>query len=118
MVRSNPLSALWFWRGLSGHSVTFATLFASVILGFSISTGLHHLLGWFGFHWLYVLIIPVLLFKVLARAETHIIPDPGRRRAIALSILLGSIALALAISRIRSREGSRPPAAERARGST
>jgi threonine/homoserine efflux transporter RhtA len=108
MARLNPISTLWFWRGLTGHSVTFATLFASVLLGFSISKGLHHLLGWFGFHWLYVLIIPILLFKVLARAEVHWIPDPDRRRSLALGILLGSIALSASISWIRSRDEASP----------
>lgn len=108
MARLNPISTLWFWRGLAGHSVTFATLFASALLGFSISKGLHHLLGWFGFHWLYVLIIPILLFKVLARAEVRWIPDPGRRRSLALGILLGSIAVSSAIGWVRARERPDP----------
>lgn len=108
MARISPISTLWFWRGLTGHSVTFATLFASVLLGFSISKGLHHLLGWFGFHWLYVLIIPILLFRVLARAEVHWIPDPARRRTLALGILLSSIALSASIGWIRSQEAASP----------
>jgi hypothetical protein len=106
MARLNPISTLWFWRGLSGHSVTFAALFASVLLGFSISAGLHHLLGWLGFHWFYVLIIPILFFKALAQAEGRFIPDPARRRTIALSILVGSILLSGSISWIRSHVGT------------
>jgi hypothetical protein len=108
MVRLNPISTLWLWRGLTGHSVTFASLFASVILGFSASKGLRHLLGWFGFHWLYVLILPILFFNALARAEVRWIPDPTRRRTLALGILLGSIALSTSIGWLRSREPSTP----------
>jgi hypothetical protein len=115
MTRLSPVSTLWFWRGLAGHSVTFAALFASVILGFSISKGLHHLLGWMGFHWLYVLIIPILFFKVLAQAEVRWIPDPGRRRSIALGILIGSIALSTSISWFRSKERANQPGVERAK---
>jgi hypothetical protein len=93
-----PISTLWFWRGLSGHSITFASLFASVLLGFSISRELHHFLGWLGFHWIWVLVLPVLIFKALSKSEAKWIPDPRRRRSIALGILLGSFAVASTIS--------------------
>jgi hypothetical protein len=103
MARLSPISALWFWRGLSGHSITFASLFASVLLGFSISRKLHHFLSSLGFHWIYVILLPILIFKMMAKAEATWIPDPRRRRSIALGILVGSMALSWAISYLHSR---------------
>jgi len=98
-----PISTLWFWRGLTGHSVTFAALFGSLLLGFSISKGVHHLLSALGFHWLYVLLLPILLFRMMAKAETRWITDEKRRRTIALAILLGSIVLSSAIGWLRAK---------------
>jgi hypothetical protein len=113
MGRLTPISTLWFWRGLSGHSVTFASLFASVILGFSISKGMHHVLGVLGFGWVYVILIPILIFKLLAKSEARWIPDPKRRRTIALGILFGSLALSSGMRWLRSREApDSPPARE------
>ena len=91
----------WFWRGLRGHSVTFAALFASVVLGISIAGGLGRLLASLGVHWLYVLILPALLFRWLAGKEAGWLPDEKRRRVIARSILFGSVALAILINQIR-----------------
>jgi hypothetical protein len=104
MPRVTPISTLWLWRGISGHSVTFASLFASVLLGFSISKGFHHYLAWLGLGWIYVLIVPVLVFRFLANSESRWIPDAGRRRSIALGILLGSIAVSWGLGWIRERE--------------
>lgn len=111
MPRLTPISALWLWRGLSGHSVTFAALFASFVLGFSISKGFHHYLSWMGLSWIYVLIVPVLMFRILANAESKWIRDPRRRRSIALGILLGSIALSSALGWMRSKEREHGPQA-------
>jgi phosphoglycerol transferase MdoB-like AlkP superfamily enzyme len=103
MGRLNPISALWFWRGLKGYSITFASLFASVLLGFSISGELHHYLAFLGLNWIFVILIPVLIFKQLAKAEGKWIPDPKRRRSIARGILVGSIAVTLTISYVHSK---------------
>jgi hypothetical protein len=65
---------------------------------------MHHALGFLGFGWVYVILIPILIFKILARAETRWIPDPKRRRTIALGILLGSLALSSGIRWLRSRQ--------------
>lgn len=91
----------WFWRGLRGHSVTFATLFASFVLGLSIAGGFGRLLHALGVHWLYVLIVPALLFGWLAKRETRWIPDEKRRRMIARGLLFGSAVLAIVINQIR-----------------
>ena len=105
----NPISALWFWRGLKGHSVTFAALFASVLLGASISGGVQALLATLGVHWLYVIILPVVLFGWLAKKEPQWLPDEAKRRRIARSLLFGSIVLAVLIAWLRP---AKPPEAE------
>ena len=54
----NPISAVaWSWRVLRGHSVTFAGLFASAILGVSLLAGFKHLLVRLGAPW-YVWLSP------------------------------------------------------------
>jgi peptidoglycan/LPS O-acetylase OafA/YrhL len=99
-----PVSVVWFWRGLKGHSVTFAALFASLVLGVSISGGVHHLLAALGVHWLYVLILPVFLFGWMAKRETRWFADERKRRRIARTLLVGSLALAALIAWLRPTE--------------
>lgn len=91
----------WFWRGLRGHSVTFSSLFASFLLGVSISGGVKHLLASLGVHWLYVLIVPVVFFTWMNGQEPKWLPDEKRRRVLARSLLFGSIVLAIIINQIR-----------------
>jgi hypothetical protein len=98
-----PVSWLWFWRGLRGHSITFSLLFASVVLGASIYRAVHHALSALGFHWLLTLLIPIALFRLLSNHEARLIPDPRRSQWIALSILLGSCVVAWSIARLNHR---------------
>jgi phosphotransferase system glucose/maltose/N-acetylglucosamine-specific IIC component len=104
----NPLTFAWFWRGLKGHSITFAALFASVLLGVSIYGGLRHLLAALGLHWLYVIILPVIFFGWLSRMEPRWFPDQARRRMIARSVLFGAILLAALVAHFKPDK----PAAE------
>lgn len=97
----NIFVANWFWRGLRGHSVTFSLLFASFVLGLSISGGVKHLLAALGVHWLYVLIVPVVFFTWMNGQEPKWLPDEKRRRVIARALLFGSIVLAIVINQIR-----------------
>lgn len=97
-----PGAIVWFWRGLRGHSVTFAALFASVVLGASIASIVNRLLHAVGVHWLFILILPAVLFSWLARREVQWIPEERRRRIIARSLLFGSIGAAVLISALRS----------------
>lgn len=92
----------WFWRGLKGHSVTFAALFASVVLGVSIAGGFGRLLASLGVHWLYVLILPIVLFAWLNRQEPRWLPDTQRRKWIARGLIFGSALLAIVINQIRT----------------
>lgn len=106
---------MWFWRGLKGHSVTFAALFASLLLGASISSGVRHLLSALGVHWLYVLILPAVFFGWMAKREPYWFGDEAKRRRIARSLLAGSIALAVVIAWLRPAKSEREdPAAVRA----
>lgn len=81
--------------------MTFSLLFASFVLGLSISGGVKHLLASLGVHWLYVLILPVVFFTWMNGRETKWIPDERRRRVIARSLIFGSIVLAIVINQIR-----------------
>ncbi len=111
----NPIALSWFWRGLKGHSITFAALFASVLLGASISGGLHYLLAALGIHWLYVIILPVLLFSWLNKKEPQWFPDQARRRMIARSLLFGSLLIALLVGHFRPAQpadDTSPPTSE------
>lgn len=91
----------WFWRGLRGHSVTFSLLFASFLLGLSISGGVQQLLNSLGVHWLYVMIVPTVFFAWMNGREAKWLPDEKRRRVLARSLLFGSIVLAVVINQIR-----------------
>jgi hypothetical protein len=98
----NPFAISWFWRGLKGHSVTFAVLFASLLLGWSVSSELSHLLTRLGVHWLYVMIIPGVLFVWLAKHEDRFIRDESRRKLYARGLIVGSILVAILIAKLRA----------------
>lgn len=91
----------WLWRGLRGHSVTFSSLFASLILGVSIAGGVGRLLASLGIHWLYVILLPAVFFGWLNRKEAVWLPEIGKRKRVARWILVGSIVLAIVINQIR-----------------
>jgi hypothetical protein len=92
------VNPLWFWRGFKGNSVTFAVLFASVLVGASVAGGFHHLLSSLGVHWLYVILIPIFLFSWLASKEPQWIPDERKRKLWARSLIAGSILFAILVS--------------------
>ena len=98
----NIFAANWFLKGLRGNSVTFALLFASCLVGFSLSHLIHVVLEKLGVHWLYVMILPVVFFTWLAKREDRIIPDETLRRRWARGLILGSIVLALLIAWIKN----------------
>ncbi len=98
----NPFAISWLWKGFKGHSVTFALLFASCLVGLSLSHYVKVVLEKLGVHWLYVMIVPVLFFTWLAKREERIIPDEARRKRWARGLIAGSILLALVIARGRS----------------
>ncbi|SDR78572.1 hypothetical protein [Opitutus sp. GAS368] len=103
------VNPLWLWRGFKGNSVTFALLFASVLLGASIAGGFHHLLAALGIHWLYVLLIPIFLFSWLSKKEPLWLPDQAKRKLYARSLIAGSIMVALLIAWLRPEPKLAPP---------
>ena len=97
----NPFAIRWLWRGFKGNSVTFALLFACLVLGWSVTGSLWFFLRDMGVHWLFALVIPVLLFGWLAKREERIMPDEAKRKLWARGLIAGSILLALLIAWIR-----------------
>jgi hypothetical protein len=97
----NPFAISWLWRGFKGRSVTFALLFASFVLGWSLSHAVNVLLTRLGVHWLYALILPACFFMWLAKREDRIMPDEAKRKLYARSLIVGSIILAILIAWLR-----------------
>ncbi len=97
----NIFAVNWFIKGLRGNSVTFALLFASFLVGLSLSHYVKVVLEKLGVHWLYVMILPVVFFTWLAKREDRIIPDESKRKLWARGLIAGSILLAVLISWIR-----------------
>lgn len=81
--------------------MTFAALFASFLLGWSLSHWVNVLLSRLGVHWLFALILPVLLFGWLAKREERFIPDERKRKLWARGLIAGSVAVALLIAWLR-----------------
>jgi len=97
----NPFALSWLWRGFKGRSVTFALLFASFMLGWSLSHYVNVLLTRLGVHWLYAMVLPAFFFMWLAKREDRFIPDEGKRKLYARVLIIGSIGLALLIAWLR-----------------
>ena len=98
----NPFAISWLWRGLKGNSVTFALLFASLLLGASIAGGFQRLLALLGVHWLYAILIPIGLFWWLDKKEPTWLPDMGKRKLYARSLIIGSVLIAVLVAWFKS----------------
>jgi len=99
----NPFAISWLWRGFKGNSVTFALLFASFLIGWSLSHYVNVLLTRLGVHWLYAMMLPAFFFMWLAKREDRIIPDESKRKLWARGLIAGSILLVLLIAWVKSR---------------
>ena len=97
----NPFAIGWLWRGFKGNSVTFALLFACLVLGWSVTGSLWFFLRDMGVHWLFALIIPGLFFSWLAKREDRFIPDEKNRKLWARGLIVVSLVLALLIAWMR-----------------
>lgn len=97
----NPFALSWLWRGFMGRSVTFAVLFASCVLGWSLSHYVNVMLARLGVHWLYALLLPALFFMWLAKREDRLIPDETKRKLWARSLIAGSLVIAILIAWLR-----------------
>ncbi len=98
----NPFAISWLWRGFKGRSVTFALLFASFMLGWSLSHAVNVLLTRLGVHWLYALMLPAFFFMWLAKREDRLFPDEAKRTLYARSLIAGAIILAIIIAWLRN----------------
>lgn len=95
----NFISALsWAWKALRGHSVTFAVMMACALLGVSVLRALRQGLGALHVPWLATLLLPAMLIGLLAKKERTWIPDEGKRKRWARSIVGGSVVLAIVIA--------------------
>lgn len=101
VVSVNIFAVNWFIKGLRGNSVTFALLFASFIVGLSLSHFVKVILARLGVHWLFILILPVVFFSWLAKREAQLIPDEQKRKWWARGLIAGSIIVALLINWLR-----------------
>jgi|HubBroStandDraft_5_1064220.scaffolds.fasta_scaffold975879_1 hypothetical protein len=100
---------MWLWRGLQGRSVTFAMLFACVVLGVPLVRALHHSLSALGLPWLAVLLVPFVLFRWLSDQEARWIPDERTRHFVALAVIFGSTALSVLATRLTTRRSHPAP---------
>lgn len=98
----NPFAISWLWRGFRGRSVTFALLFASFVLGWSLSHAVNVLLTRLGVHWLYALMLPAFGFMWLAKREERIFPDEAKRTLYARSLIFASILIAVLVAWFKS----------------
>lgn len=97
----NPFSAVsWLWRVWRNHSVTFAVLFATTLLGFSVLGGFRQALRGLGAPWYVWLIVPIVAISVCAKKETVWIPELETRKKWSLWIVVGALFLSIAISRL------------------
>jgi hypothetical protein len=91
----NPFgSVLWLWRAVRGHSVTFAALFASAVLGFALDAMIRRILFAAYVPLFTAFLIPAVIIAILAKKETRWMPDPVLRRRIALGLVVGSLLVA------------------------
>jgi len=96
----SPISWMWLWRGLQGRSITFAALFACVVLGVPLIRALHHSLSAVGLPWLAVLLVPFVLFRWLSDQEARWMPDERKRQFIALGLIFGSTFLSWLVTHL------------------
>jgi len=104
----DPFAISWLARGFKGNSVTFALLFATFVVGLSLSHGVKVVLARLGVHWLFILILPVVLFSWLAKREEQWLPDVAQRRRWARGLIAGSLALAVLIAWLKPEPSSEP----------
>jgi hypothetical protein len=97
----NPFAINWLWRGFKGNSVTFALLFACLVLGWSVTGSLWFFLRNHGVHWVFALVLPGLFFSWLAKREEKWLPDEALRKRWARALILGSVAVAVVIALVR-----------------
>jgi hypothetical protein len=95
----NPFLLKPLLRAVRGRSLTFAVVFATAVLGASITGFVRQTLSgvglWLPLAWL----VPILLVGFLAKKEDRIPLSVERKRLICLALVIGSVVFALGIWR-------------------
>lgn len=97
----------WLWKGLRGHSVTFAALFALGSLGLSVAHLIRRVLGFFGAPWLLIFLIPIIAVTIIANHEHEWMPDPVKRKRWARGLILGALAISFGLAWLAPKHPTR-----------
>jgi hypothetical protein len=108
----NPFDLPSLWKAVRNFSLTFAVVFASGLLGFSVTGLLRRALGELSLPWLLLWLLPTVLIAVIARYESRIIRNPVLRRQIAVVVLLAAVGVHTVLVRLRRQLApAEPPVA-------
>jgi Mn2+/Fe2+ NRAMP family transporter len=102
----NPIA---LWKALRHFSLTFAVIFASTLLGASVTALLAKLLGHLPLPWLVLWILPMIIVAMVANREARWLPDENLRRRIAKRIVLGAVAVWAGLFVLRVMMGPKEP---------
>lgn len=97
------------WKALRHFSLTFAVVFASTLLGASVTSLLSRLLGALSLPWLVLWLVPIVVVAMVAKREARWFPDEKMRQRLAQRIVVGSILLWAGWVFVRSRYGDDEP---------
>jgi len=86
----NPFA---LWKALRHFSLTASVIFASTLLGASVTALLGKLLGRLSLPWLVLWLAPIAIVAMVAKREAQWLPDEKLRRRIARRIVLGALVL-------------------------
>jgi polyferredoxin len=111
----NPFSLRLLWKAIRGRSLTFALLFATVLLGYSgfglmksLFLAIPVLPVWMAY------VLPFVVIGLLARFEPRLLPDPRRRAILSFGVVGLSIALTYSVWRWEQAVTPEPPPATEA----
>jgi hypothetical protein len=102
----NPVA---LWKALRHFSLTFAVIFASTLLGASVTSLLGKLLGALPLPWLVLWLAPMFIVAMVAKREAQWLPDEGLRRRIAKRIVFGALILWAGLFAVRRVVGPDEP---------
>lgn len=106
----NPFSLRLLWKAIRGRSLTFALLFAMVLLGYSgfglmksLFLAIPVLPVWMAY------VLPLVIIGLIARFEPRLLPDPRRRAILSFGVVFFSIGLAYIVWRWEQAVQAEPP---------
>lgn len=105
----NIFSIRTFFKAIKGNSLTFSLVFATAVLGFSISGVVRRSLHGIGIWWILAWIVPIVLISLLAKNESKLKLRDKFKRTICYILLGGSLACAYLIYRFEDRMNEKYP---------